>query len=93
MAHDVFINVHTSKNIKEVVVKYDVLESYKSSNVTQFQENCTMFDIQGIEKNGERNVHTALLLNLRADTKYVIQVWYYGVKRYTNIYKTPPDII
>ena len=40
--------------------------------------NATMYEVGNYEKNGARNVHTALIMDLTPDTKYMIQVIYDG---------------
>ena len=67
-----FINVQTSKKTRALTVKYDTEEMFLSTKSPRFSEEATLYDIQGIESLGERNVHTALLKNLTADTRYVI---------------------
>lgn len=84
----VFINFHTNKQIKEAFIFYSEQNSILTEKNSQ---QSTLFDINNIEKNGERNVHSVLLNNLKPNTKYIISIYYDGKVQISKVYKTLPD--
>ena len=84
-----FLNVHTHTDVKELIVSYRELNS---SDVTSFI-NVTASTIyyEGLEWKTARNVHSALIMGLKPNTKYLTKVYYQGSYWTNGIYKTLPS--
>jgi len=86
----VFINIHSALDIQDITVSYDTESNFMLTQSLQSSVKTKYFTPKGIETNGQRNVHTALLTGLVPGTMYIIQIQY-NHKTKTVKYKTPPD--
>lgn len=73
-AHAFFLNVHTHEDVSNVVVYY---REVNSPNVTDFLiVNAESYEYHGLEWKERRKVHSALILGLKPNTKYLTIVSY-----------------
>lgn len=73
----------------EVTVFYRELDS---PNVTDFKNVSTFsFKYDGLEWKTQRMVHTALIIGLKPNTKYLTKVFYNNQYWTNGIYKTLPS--
>jgi len=78
------MNLNTSINTEQLVL-------IKLLKCLIFKVPNLLFDLKGIEHRGKRNVHTALLQDLKPDTKYKIIVFYSKKHQAERVYKTLPS--
>lgn len=84
-----FLNLHTNPDVSKLIVYYQELNTEDPTsflNVT-----AETYEYKGLEWKATRNVHSALIMNLKPDTKYLTKV-FYNNQFWTNaIYKTLPN--
>lgn len=84
-----FLNLHTHTGVGKVTVFYQKL----NTDDPTFFYNVTAesYDYKGLEWKAARKVHSALIMGLQPDTKYLTKV-YYDNQFWTNaVYKTLPS--
>lgn len=83
-----FLNVHTHVDVQSVIVSYRELNSTDVMSFTNV--TASTINYEGLERKTARNVHSALIIGLKPNTKYLTKVHYDG-RYWTNaIYKTLP---
>ena len=88
----VFINFHTNIEHNDAVVLWDDLPFYDHFATLKYTSHPKKFRPQ-LEAKGERNVYSALIDNMTANSSYAIGIYYDGKIQALKIYKTMPGAI
>jgi len=86
----VFINFHTNVEHNDAVVQWDDLPFYDHFGVLKYTAYPKKF-IPDLEPKGQRNVYSALIDNMTANSSYAIAIYYGGKIQALKIYRTLPD--
>lgn len=88
----VFINFHTNVEYSDPVVLWDTLQFYEQFKVLKYTAVPKKF-VPELEPKGERNVFSALIDNMTANSSYAFGIYYEGKIQSLKFYKTLPDTI
>lgn len=84
-----FLNLHTHTDVNKVIVFYQELNT--QDPIEFLNVTAETYEYKGLEWKAARNVHSALIMGLKPDTKYLTKV-FYNNQFWTNaIYKTLPS--
>lgn len=86
----VFVNFHTNVKHNDAVVQWVDLPFYEHFGVLKYTAMPKKF-VPELEPIGERNVYSALIDNMTANSSYAIGIYYAGKIQTLKIYRTLPD--